>query len=125
MSEPAVDKFGKFIVVNLRDRGIDFLERALAAEWKGPALASLQAELLRLTPEQADTVRKAVTASLDHAMHDFLFALAESADFNLGVTVTSDSIDVAKVSDGLHGEAYGDSGWIAKFSAHPDSASGL
>ena len=33
-----LDKFGKFLVENLRDKGIDFAEGLLKSHWKAPSL---------------------------------------------------------------------------------------
>jgi hypothetical protein len=83
---------------------------------KAPALRALQVALRNLDKETVGTVRECVAAVLDHTMHDFLFALAESEG---GVTAASNGLNVATASDALQGEPYGERGWIARFSRHP------
>ena len=48
----ALNKFGKFLVENLRDKGIDCVEGLLTNRWKAPSLQNIQSELSQLTQEQ-------------------------------------------------------------------------
>jgi hypothetical protein len=52
-------------------------------------------------------------------MHDLLFALQEESDAEGAVRVYVNGDEVAKLSDGLHGEIFGDDGWIARYSEYP------
>ena len=52
-------------------------------------------------------------------MHDILFALQESHDCKSGIEIMVDGTAVGEHSDGLHGEIFGDEGWIVRFSSHP------
>jgi hypothetical protein len=119
----ALDKFGEFVVTNLRDAAIDHADALLAAHWKAPGLKSLQADLRRLTDEQRAIVRRCVIETVDGGLHDFLFALQEQHDAGAGIAVFVEGRPVAAESDGLHGEPYSDEGWFARFSKygpHPD-----
>ncbi len=111
-SKSPLDKFGKFLVENLRDKGIDFGDKLLNDEWKAPALLNIQTELSELTDSQKDLVKKVIISSLDAAVHDFLFALQQVQD----VQILVDGESIVKLSDGIHGEAYTDEGWYAKYS---------
>jgi hypothetical protein len=51
------------------------------------------------------------------ATHDFLFALQEACDSDQMRVVVKDA-DIAKQSDGFHGEMFGNDGWFARFSAY-------
>jgi hypothetical protein len=55
-------------------------------------------------------------------MHDLLFALQEQADAGGAIRVLVDGNEVARVSDGLHGEIFGEDGWIARYSRYPSPA---
>jgi len=121
----ALDKFGEFVVANLRDAAIDHADSLLVGHWKAPGLQALQAELRRLTDEQRALVRRCVIDAVDSSLHDFLFALQEEHDTEAGIAVFVDSGPVAAESDGLHAEPFGDEGWFARFSKHgphPDPA---
>ena len=113
-----VDKFGKFIVENLRDKGMDFAAGLLNGHWKAPGLQELQNEIANLNDSQKATFMKAITQTIDGAMHDFLFALQEQADFDNDIQILVDGQNIVELSDGIHGEAYSDEGWFAKYSKH-------
>ncbi|MFB9077979.1 hypothetical protein ACFFLS_04835 [Flavobacterium procerum] len=113
-----LDKFGKFMMQNFRDKGIHFAKGLLAQQSKAPDLQELQNVLSTLTEVQKDAVIKTITETIDRAMHDFLFALQEQADFDNEIQILVDEQNVVELSDGIHGEAYSDDGWIAKHSQH-------
>lgn len=123
--EDAKDTFGRFLMVHLRDRGIDNLDGLLAGHWKAPSLKKLQNALRRLPKSQRALVRRAFVESFDAAIHDFLFALQEETEGGGSVVVRVGGKNVAALSDGLHGELFTEDGWYARFSAHgepPDEA---
>jgi len=109
-----VDKFGKFIVENLRDKGIDFAEGLLSKHWKAPSLLDMQNEIANLNNSQKTAFINAITQTIDGAMHDFLYALQEINDIKILV----DGQNIVELSDGIHGEAYSEEGWFAKYSRH-------
>ena len=111
-----VDKFGKFIVENLRDKGIDFAEGLLRKHWKAPSLLDMQNEIANLNDTQKTAFIKAVTETIDGAIHDFLFALQEQADFDNDIQILVDGQNIVELSDGIHGEAYSSDGWYEKYS---------
>ena len=111
---PPVEKFGKFIVENLRDKGIDFAEGLTKRRWKAPSLLEMQSEIAGLAEPQRTAFIEAITRTVDSAMHDFLFALQERKDIQIVV----DGKNIVELSDGIHGEAYSDEGWFAKYSRH-------
>ena len=113
-----LDKFGKFIVENLRDKGIDFAEGLLKKQWNAPGLLEMQNEIANLNETQKTAFINAITKTIDGAIHDFLFALQEQADFNNDIQILVDGENIVELSDGIHGEAYSDEGWFAKYSLH-------
>jgi hypothetical protein len=121
MASTEVDKFGQLLVVNLRDAALDFLEGLVRGHWKAPSTQQLQEDVAKLSPEQIDVVRRSVVACLDCGIHDFLFSLVEAHDFKRGIAITVDGKNIAELSDGLHGEAYGEDGWVAKFGKHTEA----
>jgi hypothetical protein len=114
----ALNKFGKFLVENLRDKGIDCVEGLLTNRWKAPSLQNIQSELSQLTQEQKEIIRLAVIESIDTSIHDFLFALQDQIDLKDGIQILLDGKNVVKLSDGIHGEAYSDEGWFALYSRY-------
>ena len=116
--EDSCDKFGKFLVENFRDKGIHHAESLLAGIWKAPALQDIQIGLSTLSITQKEIVKKAVISTLDSAIHDFLFALQEQADYTNEIQIIVNNNNIVDLSDGIHGEAYSDEGWYAKYSKY-------
>jgi hypothetical protein len=110
---------------NLRDRCLEHFELLAKGKWRAPSLQTLQAEVAELNEHQREIARRCIVASLDSAIHDFLFKLQEQADFENDIQVIVDGENVVPLSDGIHGEPYGDDGWQARFSKYgvrPDQA---
>ncbi|MCA9267540.1 MAG: hypothetical protein KDA41_03675 [Planctomycetales bacterium] len=120
MTDAALDKFGRLVVNQLRDKAIDHFDALAAKQYKAPSLAKLQVDLGSLNAQQQAIVRRCVISAVDVGLHDFLFGLVESHDFSGGVVVLSDGKNVVELSDGLHGEQFTDDGWIARFGKHPE-----
>jgi hypothetical protein len=118
----SLDKFGAFFVQNLRDRMFDDLEGLLRGEWKAPAIQELQDRVRGLGDAERQMLRDLVEHITTTGMHDLLFALQEQADAGGAIRVLVDGNEVAKFSDGLHGEIFGDDGWIVRYSRYPSPA---
>ena len=117
---PEANKFGEFLVKHLHDETVEYFDRLAVGKWKSPATQPLQNELAKLSPKQRELVRRCILQSLRSGMHQFLFALGEAHDFNRGIAVVVDGVNIAEQSDGLQGEMFGDDGWLAKYSKHHD-----
>jgi len=118
-----VEKFGEFVVTNLRDQAIDRADGLLAGRWKSPSTQALQSALAQLSPEQRELVRRVVVSSVDGGIHGFLFALDEANYLKKGIEIVVDGQNIVPLSDGLYGEPFTDKGWFARFSkhgSHPD-----
>jgi hypothetical protein len=114
----SLDKFGSFLMEHLRDRALADLDRLAAAEGKAPSVQALQKDLASLSEPQRAVVRRCVSTCIDSAIHDFLFKLQERADFEDDVQVFVDGRNVVALSDGVHGELFGEKGWQARFSRY-------
>ncbi len=113
-----LEKFGAFVVQNLRDKMLDDLEMLLAGKWKAPDLQELQRKLAQLSEDQKKLFRVLVEQITTVGMHDLLFAIQEQADTGAPIRVLVDDQEIAHLSDGLHGEIFGDEGWIVRYSKH-------
>lgn len=125
MEDDPLDHLGAFLMRNLRDKALHHFEFVVQGRWKAPALQSLQADFATLSAAQREIARRALRDAIDSAIHDFLFALQEQADFDNRIALAVDGVDVVKASDGIHGEPFGDDGWFARFSTygpHRDTA---
>ncbi len=115
-----LDKFGEFVMHNLRDAAIERHAMLQGGKWKTDAIQGLQSAVVALPKDTKDLLMRCVVDSLDVAIHDFLFALQEAYDLERGIEVRVDDANVAELSDGLQGEPYGKNGWIAKHSKYPN-----
>ena len=120
MNEP-LDKFGAFIVRNLRDKMLGNLQMLLDRKWKAPAVQEMQDKLSRLDEDEKQLVWDLVERITTTGMHDLLFAVQEEGDSKGAIKVLVDDKEIAKLSDGLHGEIFGDRGWIARYSKYQPS----
>lgn len=118
MKEP-LDNFGEFFVRNTRDKMLFDLDMLLRGEWKAPGLQELQTKLSKFSNDEKEVIRQMVEKIATGGMHDLLFALQEHADTDGSVHVFVDGVEPAKLSDGMHGEIFGEDGWIARFSEYP------
>ena len=117
-----LEKFGKFFVGNVRDKSLEYLQFMFDGKWKALDLQPLQKRVSNLSPELKATVYELVEGLLTHAMHDLLFAFQEAHDRNTGIEIMVDGEPIAELSDGLHGEIFGETGWIVRYSGFPAEA---
>jgi len=123
MNEP-LDKFGSFVVRKLHDKMHFDLEMLLRGSWKAPFAQGLQKEIADFSETEKDTIRKIADHIIVSGMHDMLFALQEEADTDGSIRVLVDGAEVAKESDGMHGEIFGEEGWITRFSEYKNADGG-
>lgn len=112
------DKFGAFLMANLRDAAIDRFDSLASNHLKSPATESLRKTLVAMSAEDRAVVRRCVLACVDSGLHDFLFALQQIADFDNDINVVVDGKNIVDQSDGLHGELFGGNGWFSRYSKH-------
>jgi hypothetical protein len=117
MSE-LLDRFGAFVVRHLRDSMFDDLEMFLRGDWKAPELQELQNHLKELDEGHKRLLRDLVEQLTTTGLHHFLFALQEEAENGGDIKVLVQGVEVAKLTDGLHGEPSGEDGWIVRFSQY-------
>ena len=116
--EKELDKFGKFLIENLYDKGLDSFEKLANGNVNAESKQALQEKLEMFTPNQLEIVKNVVSTVLTTSMHDFLFALAERSDFDGDIEIIVDNKNIAEDSDGLQGELFSEDGWLQKFSQH-------
>lgn len=121
MNEP-LDKFGEFLVRNFRDKMLDDLEMLFAGAWKAPGVQNLQERLGAMSDDQREAIRDTAERLITTGMHGFLFAVQEDSDADGSIRLEVDGVEIAKTSDGLHGEIFTEDGWIERFSQYPQEA---
>ena len=115
-SNDPLDKFGHFIIRNMRDNAIDFFDKLIEGRFKAEKLQKIHNELKQFTPEQIAIIRKSLIAGIDTTIHDFLFALEEIAETSKDIEIVVDGENVVNLSNELHRELFSENGWFSKFS---------
>ena len=118
IQETPLGKFGQFITEKLRDNSIQFAEDVLEGKYKSHRLIALQQRLSTLDENQKRIALDFAKTIIRTGIHDFLFALVERSDIQGDINILVDGKDIIQASDGIHGEAYGEDGWYAKYSKY-------
>jgi hypothetical protein len=114
----SLDKFGKLIIDNLRDKQIDYFNGLLEGKWKAEELHELQQKLTTFNDEERKILHDLVENILTNSIHDFLFSIQENHDSEKGLKIYIDNDNIVSLLDGLQGEIFGDDGWIQRFSMY-------
>ena len=117
-SMKGLDKFGAFIVQNVRDKALEQSKMLFEGRLQAKAIADLQAEIAALPDHQKRLLARVVRDVIDTALHDLLFSLQDAHDRKLGIEVFVDGENVAELSGMLNGEHLGEGGWIERFSQY-------
>lgn len=115
-SNNSLDKFGHFLVRNMRDNAIDFFDKLIEGYYKATTLQKIHQELSQFTSEQKDIIRKSFIAGIDTSIHDFLFALEEIHETADDIQIMVDGENVVRLSEELHRELLTKDGWFSRFS---------
>lgn len=120
-----LEKFGQFVIGEFRDKAIEQHLLMQEGHWKTPAVQELQRAIVDLSTEQKALLLRVVVDVVDTALHDFLFALQDANDREVGIAVFVDGVNVAEASGMLNGEHLGEDGWIRSYSRYPDLGGGI
>ena len=112
------DKFGEFVVRNLRDKAIKQHKILLCGQLKGKYIQELQSQVVKLPDEYKQLIESIVIDIIDTAAHDLLYAIQDGCDRDIGIDVIVDGHNVAKSSGMLHGEYFGEGGWVKRYSEY-------
>jgi hypothetical protein len=114
----SLDYFGQFLIKNYRDKALKTLEIAIANKWKNKSYKDFQKFLQSLTEQQQKVLFDGFQLMLDGALHDLLFNIQEENHFISRIKILVDGYDAIQISDGIHGEQFGENGWIEKYSQY-------
>ena len=116
----ASDQIGSALVQYLHDKAVASAAMIVDGRAKAPAALALQNRLLQLSDDQKQAVLELVRRSCTSGLHDFLFHIQTEADSGKEsrTRLLVGDIEPATLSDGLHGELFGKSGWLEKFSKY-------
>lgn len=103
------------VVAAARDEGRDLAERLLSGRARAPSFAELQTRLAGLDAAEKALVVQVTEECLVAALHSLLFAMTGEDG---APAIVVEGRNVADDSDGLHGELFGEGGWLARFSKY-------
>jgi hypothetical protein len=115
----AVEQFGKIMVKTIRDRSILHTIEFLNAQLRSPSVIELQKKLSQFSAEEKNIVLRTLILVTDSCLHDLLCRIQESHDLKEGMEIFMNTCNVANASGMLHGELFGEDGWIDRFSQYP------
>jgi len=128
---PALDRFGREVVVGVRDSAIseydNGIRRAPKAKPRPDAAMAVQqrdadAKIIAGLPDELrDLIRRQVVDVVDNAIHHLLWRLSQEADFDQA-SLVFDGIELFTAAtetmawEGLFWGPYAEDGWYARFS---------
>ncbi|MSR64359.1 MAG: hypothetical protein EXS18_01085 [Verrucomicrobiae bacterium] len=114
-----LEYFGKLLMKSARDQSIMELDWILKGESKAPDHRALQEELKNLSPENLALIRKLLIKAVDKTLHYVLSMIEQNQRIDIvSYEKPGEVVSLRDASDGLAGELYSGSGWIANFSAY-------
>ncbi|GJM27033.1 MAG: hypothetical protein DHS20C16_34480 [Phycisphaerae bacterium] len=118
MSKEALEKFGAIVIREIRDASIDHWERILDGRMKGQSAKETHARIQIRGQQCQEQLREMIPKIVDTALHHMMCTLETHEDIDLHIQSPKGGVEnLRESSDGLAGELYGDTGWIAKFSS--------
>ncbi|HET8687916.1 MAG TPA: hypothetical protein VFM18_14840 [Methanosarcina sp.] len=114
-----LEKFGLFIVTNMRDKALDQFQMLINGELASQEYQELYKKLNSTSNIDVNVLKEIVMDTVDTALHDLLVALQEAHEFNEGIAVFSGEDNIAEESGSLNFEPFTEDGWIKKYSKYP------
>ena len=119
MSAQPLDELGKILMKRARDAAIAQWDKHLDGRMKGESAPIVRGILAGFSAAQMDGLRRILPAVVDTTLHFVLWAIEQERILDLTVkTAGGETVSAKTASDGLPGELYGPTGWIARFSQH-------
>lgn len=112
-----LERFGKILIEQLKDYSLDWVKDQIEGKGKSLRNRGFHQELSKLSSANQSLVLDVVNAALSAGMHNLLARLNEMHDFNEGIAIEVDGVNVLSINpDGIHYELFGECGWETKFS---------
>lgn len=114
----ALDVFGKAFIRNVFDRTVrKYGDMIFQRRTKGMTAQYVNEMLKGFSDEQRKHVYLIMCKAIEDASFNALDLFNQNEDFQLNVCIDGAWTNLSEASDGLSGELFGDSGWIARFSS--------
>ena len=117
-NKEALEEFGKLLMNRVRDKAIWHCDSLVKGHLKGEKAEKLRQAVGQHSEQEQEKIHKLIPEFVDSVLHYFLLLIEDTPDLKLAYRreQVSEFTDVGLESDGLAGELYGPSGWIAKYS---------
>jgi hypothetical protein len=125
MSHPALDKFGRILMVEVRDAAIEEFRADVNGQGKSKRAQEIARLVSRAGPKARAVLLDLLPEIVDKTLHYLLWmleqkGLAQRPEIEVQMRVGNKVVrNIAALSDGLCGELYTEDGWIARFSKEP------
>lgn len=113
----ALDEFGAILMRRVRDEAITDWDMILDGRMKSANAERIRQMLAALDPDDLAVLHAVIPRVVDTTLHHLLWTLEQLKHVRIAVETEAGPVpDLARVSDGLPGEVFGDEGWVARFS---------
>lgn len=117
MSKAALDKFGRLLMAEVRDRSIRQWTKIAEGGMRGEEALRLHERFSQMSTYDQDIAMTLTPEIVDIVLHNLLAMLEQEEDLELSLRLEDETApSLRDASDGLCGELYSDEGWIARFS---------
>lgn len=115
-----LDFFGKIFVKEIYDVSVRRAHNIIDGKVNAPSLLKMHDNFHGISNENLGHIKEFAQETIMATLHNFFWMIEQSDDFDLVVKTKDGTISLKEISDGLYGEAYGEDGWIAKYSDYTD-----
>lgn len=113
----ALDIFGEEFIHSIFDRTMKIYgDMIFQKKIKGETAQFVDEQLSGFSDSQRRSVYSILHRAIEDTSCNMLDLFEQNEDLQLAININGAWIDLNKISDGLSGELFGDSGWIEKFS---------
>ena len=117
MTHPALDKFGKILMTQVRDEALDDWKMMLQGKMKGETAEAVRKAISKVDDKGVQVFVSLLPEVVDTVRHHLLLTIEHNEDIRLDLVRDGEiAEELRALSDGLPGELYGKRGWIARFS---------
>jgi len=120
MTNTALDAFGKWLIREVRDEVIQFVDNIYSKRAKDGTAAAVREFTASWDSDQIEAFQALAPMIVDTTLADLLWALQESKSIRVSVSTNESNVpSIKEISDGLLGELYTKDGWVGRFSKFP------
>jgi len=117
MPDSVLDRFGRLLMSEVRDRSIRHWKMIAEGSMKGEEALRLHEQFSQMTSHDQDVAMMCAPQIIDIVLHNLLAMFNQEEDLEVSLKLGDGIVpSLRDASDGLCGELYSEEGWIARFS---------